>query len=305
MKNITKLISLYFRICEYYDKELYLDCQRMSNNYRPKLTDQEVLCIYFYCITVENRKTTKDIYDFTDNYLRSWFPDLGHTYESFLTRLNKLEAVFIPIIHMILDEQMQSTTPQEMMFYKGQVLNVIDSMPIMLAKGSRSLKAKVALELADRTYCASKDMYYHGVKLHVLGFSRRKKLPIAEFIAISPASNHDLTVFKPIFEKLFNRAIYADKAYINKKMQEWLLRNNNTEILTPVKLQKGQKKLTFKQKTYSTAVSKVRQPIEAFFSWIIQKTDIQNASKVRSSSGLMVHVFGRFAAALMLAFNFI
>ncbi|PEN04973.1 transposase, partial [Longimonas halophila] len=37
---------------------------------------------------------------------------------------------------------------------------------------------------------------------------------------------------------------------------------------------------------------------------IEEKTGIQAASKVRSTRGLMVHVFGRFAAAmLLLAFN--
>jgi len=53
-------------------------------------------------------------------------------------------------------------------------------------------------------------------------------------------------------------------------------------------------------KMYSRAVSQIRQPIEAFFNWIIEKVGIQNASKVRSEKGLLVHVFGRFAAALMI-----
>ena len=32
--------------------------------------------------------------------------------------------------------------------------------------------------------------------------------------------------------------------------------------------------------------------------WIIEKTDIQRASKVRSTQGLIVHVFGKIAAAI-------
>ncbi len=50
---------------------------------------------------------------------------------------------------------------------------------------------------------------------------------------------------------------------------------------------------------FSKAVSKVRQPIEALFNWLIEKTDIQRASKVRSTKGLMVHVFGKIAAAFI------
>jgi len=54
----------------------------------------------------------------------------------------------------------------------------------------------------------------------------------------------------------------------------------------------------------STSVSRVRQPIESLFNWIQEKTHIQVASKVRSSKGLIVHIFGRLAAALfLLAFN--
>jgi hypothetical protein len=49
----------------------------------------------------------------------------------------------------------------------------------------------------------------------------------------------------------------------------------------------------------STAISRVHQPIESFFNWIEEKTHIQIASKVRSYEGLMVHVFGKIAAALV------
>ena len=54
----------------------------------------------------------------------------------------------------------------------------------------------------------------------------------------------------------------------------------------------------------STSVSRVRQPTPSLFNWIQEKTHIQVASKVRSSKGLMVHIFGKLAAALfLLAFN--
>ncbi|MBE9563064.1 MAG: IS982 family transposase, partial [Proteobacteria bacterium] len=40
-----------------------------------------------------------------------------------------------------------------------------------------------------------------------------------------------------------------------------------------------------------------RQPIEALFAWIEQKSGIESAGKVRSYARLLVHVFGRLAAA--------
>jgi len=55
---------------------------------------------------------------------------------------------------------------------------------------------------------------------------------------------------------------------------------------------------------YSTAVSKIRQPIEALVNWLIEKTDIQRASKVRSTKGLIVYIFSRIAVAyIFLIFN--
>ena len=42
----------------------------------------------------------------------------------------------------------------------------------------------------------------------------------------------------------------------------------------------------------------VRQPVESLFNWINQKTELQNASKVRALNALMVHIFGALATAL-------
>jgi hypothetical protein len=43
----------------------------------------------------------------------------------------------------------------------------------------------------------------------------------------------------------------------------------------------------------------VRQPIEALFAWIEEKTGIECASKVRSYRGLKVYIFGKLAVALL------
>lgn len=75
-------------------------------------------------------------------------------------------------------------------------------------------------------------------------------------------------------------------------------------MLTPVKAVKGECQETRNRDKasndlYSTAISRVRQPIESFFNWLIQKTDIQRASKVRSTKGLLVHLFGKIASAFI------
>jgi len=83
----------------------------------------------------------------------------------------------------------------------------------------------------------------------------------------------------------------------------------NAVMMTPVKAIKGQSEWEKQQDRavndlFSKAVSRVRQPIEGWFNWLIEKTDFQRASKVRSAKGLLVHVFGKLAAAFIyLIFN--
>lgn len=47
-------------------------------------------------------------------------------------------------------------------------------------------------------------------------------------------------------------------------------------------------------------VRKIRQPIESLFNWIIEKTGIQKASKVRSTDALLIHCWGKLVFALLL-----
>jgi len=75
-------------------------------------------------------------------------------------------------------------------------------------------------------------------------------------------------------------------------------------MLTPIKDTKGQHESQKKrEKAYndllSKAVSSVRQPIESLFNWLIEKTDIQRASKVRSTKGLLTFICGRIAPAFI------
>ena len=173
-------------------------------------------------------------------------------------------------------------------------------MPIQLCSHKR--KAKVARELSNKGYCSTKDMHYYGIKLHLVASRVPGSLPIPSLIGITPASTHDLTALKPVLPQLAGQAIFADKAYADKPLNEQLLEKQDTFIYTPVKLIKGQS-LQERQRNkaaddlFCCAVSTIRQPIESFFNWINEKTQIQNASKVRSYQGLLVHVFGKIAAA--------
>jgi len=251
------------------------------------------MTIYLYTIHEEQRFKIKQIHRFANEYLLSWFPKLG-SYAAFNNRLNRLSEAFKQLVLPLLDE----FQPKDCCLDQS----LLDSMPIITCSGKRS--PKVATELVNKGVCSSKGMYYNGLKLHVLGFRRIDKLPFPEQMLITPASVNDLYVFKEAWSDITNRCFWGDKIYYNKEFFEQLEVEKKSIMLTPVKAVKGQTdwEKQFNKAAddlFSKAVSKVRQPIESFFNWLIEKTDFQKASKVRSTKGLMIHVFGKIAAAFI------
>lgn len=293
-----QLISIYLYICDIYDSKLKNVCERFSNNNHPYFTDQEVITIYLFTMHFEHRLKLKQIHEFANNYLRSWFPLLP-SYEAFNMRINRLNEVFRHLSNILL----AGFCPVDC----DLNASLIDSLPIITCSGKR--KPTVAKELTDKGYCATKSMYYYGLRLHALAYYRPNHIPFPENIVITPASENDLNVHKDYWSNIPNRTFYGDKIYKDIEYVKNLEKNLNSRILVPVKAVQNQPD-TLRQfdkaanELYSRAVSRVRQPIESLFNWIIEKTDIQRASKVRSTKGLLVHIFGRIAAAfIFLIFN--
>lgn len=289
-----KLIMLFVYICNHYNEFLWVYGERQSPNDEPDFSDVEVIVVYLWGV-IRGYRNPKSIYHYTKDHLGPWFPWLP-SYKNFVTRLNRLDGVFVPLLVQIQEE----FTPLD----NQDFIKLIDSMPIMMAKAQRSGNAKVARGLANKGYNASKKTYYYGVKLHILGTRRTGALPLPDYIGLTAASEADINVLKEIASEIQDTPVYADKAYIDELLSQ-LLAEQGSSLNTPVKKKKGQKNLFLFQEALSTLVSQVRQPIESLFNWIQEKTGIQIASHVRSTKGLLVHVFGKMAAAmLMLLANF-
>ena len=292
--DVFKLIALYCYICECYDKELRWHCERFSNNNSPDFTDEELLTIYIFSMIEEEKYKVKSIHVYAKKYLHDWFPNLP-SYQTFSNRLNRIASVFPPLIVCLLRDVNTSGVRFD--------ISLLDSMPIITCSGKRS--GKVAPHITDKGYCSTKKLHYYGAKLHGIAFLRSGKLPLPEYFCLTKSSEHDLNAIREILPRLKGRAVIADKAYSKRDLNQILEKEHEVCIYTPVKLVKGDSEQTrqFKHaadKLFSTAVSRLRQPIESLFNWLIDKTDIQRASKVRSAKGLTVHVFGRIAAAISL-----
>lgn len=279
----SQLITLYLTVCELYSKELWIHVQRFAPYADLRFTDEEVITLYLAGI-LDKKREIKAIYDHAVGYWHDWFPQLP-SYAAYVQRLNRLADCF-PVLLEKLSPTPGPTTST----------GIIDSLPVILAQQSRRFTAKVARELANSGYCPTKKLYYHGVKIHAIGDYRPGMLPLPHYLGVTPAGMNDGHALEQVAPVLTYQNLYADKAY------EYLTRDASLPftILTPIKKEKGQHHLDAADKLFSRAVSRVRQPVESLFNWIQEKTGIESASKVRSYQGLLVHVFGRLAAAMLL-----
>lgn len=285
-----ELIATYLYICKHYEENLWIYCQRMSNHADLSFSDEEVITLYLFGI-IDKHKEIKQIYKYADRHLRAWFPKLPG-YVAFVQRLNRVADVFAPLLEILQTEQEILRAKQG----DTQVL-LTDSFPVAMAKQGHRFKACVAKGFANHGYCSTKKLYYYGVCVHVVARKQAGTLPSPEFVGLTAASYHDGKIFDQIRPELNNETLLGDKAYKRPDASQFEAAQQLT-VLTPVQKQKGQQYLDADEQWLSRAVSQVRQPIETLFGWIEEKTGIECAGKVRSYAGLMVHVFGRFAAAM-------
>ena len=253
-----RLIKIYMYICDMNEQSLKYHCQRYSNNSKPLFSDEEILTIYFFVGHEQKYTLIKDIHSFAKEYLREWFPKLV-SYQTFNYRLNRMAGAVTELSSQLLSMFKPSDCQEDTV--------IVDSMPIITCCG-RNRTGKVARDIADKGYCSTKNLYYHGLKLHMVGYRR------------------------------------------SSDYWEQERRDKANELFAPVKSIKGAS-VEEKQRSkaaddlYSQAVSSVREPIEALFSWLNEKTDIQRASKCRSTCGLLIHTMGKVAIAfLYLIFNY-
>ncbi len=289
----NQLIQLYLFVCQIYDTRFQTCFQRLSNNRNPQFTDQELVCIWFFG-HLNDKFNKQQIYDLIENYWAAWFPRLP-SYQTFCYRLNLLEPTFQSIGTELFAHLHAAQTPE--------LDHLIDSFPVMLAQNGHAYSARVARDVADVGYCATKKTYFHGVRLHCIAERRFASLPNPTQIWLCQASHHDLTAAKEQHLKLPNTTLIADLAYPETEFEK-SLKEQNTRLLTGRKKPKGAD-LTKFEKYHNRLISKFRQPIESLFNWINEKTQIQTASKVRSADGLMLHCWGKLAVAFfLLVFNY-
>ena len=284
------LITLYCAVCQYYDTIVHVQVQRLTNNCRPQFSDQEMMTVYIWG-TMQGMRDVKAIYAYTSMHLKDWFPALP-SYQAYSRRFGDLCMAFARLVECFVDDREHDG-------YDLDAL-IIDSLPIWLARMSRSGHAKVAREICAKAYNASRDEWYYGVKLHAVVQNRYKRLPALQVALVSAANSHDLPNAKQAMERLgeWKGALYGDKAYVDAQWTQTLRDSNHLHLATPHRRTRGEIDPFPGGNAAESFISSIRQKVEVFFNWLNATTGIQCASKVRSLKGLLSHVFGKLAAAL-------
>jgi len=285
------LIWLYIFIDNLFAQtELKLYTMRLSNNGHPYFSDSELFTCAIFAEVVGLR-TKKDGYNYIQKHYLSWFPKLP-TYEVYNRKLIKFHEALTYIFRVLRNTYITIRQP----------IAQIDTAPICLCQAQHSSKAKAAKPFVSKGYCAAKKMYYVGVKFQIIAQHRINQLPYPIDYHIETAKVHDLDIAKQTlpYSDLEHIDFYGDKAYIDKNLQLELFDMKYVNLITPNKKKKGQHSLTLFEKAYNSIHSSIRQPIDTIFGWINEKTNIQNASKVRSIDGLFYHVNVKMVAALLM-----
>jgi len=288
MKKI-KLFQLNRRVRKLYITTNIACCQRLSNSSEPKFTDIEAAVIYLYGMNIGLQKKIS-IYNFAQEHLKKICEQLP-TYKQFCLGVNRLAPFFAEFCNAELRAKQKTSKT-----------HLADSMPIVVAKGCRSSRAKTANDICDKGYIrnlrflfASKKMWYYGVKIHVLSEEREHTVPVPRRIVITKASEHDLNAGKILLENAEDINVFADKAYID---DDWGydLQLNFVNLNTPFKERsKNQIPLDDGERAWNAMIASKRHMIESLFSQISRVTDIQCANFVRSLDGLLAFIWAKLA----------
>lgn len=140
---------------------------------------------------------------------------------------------------------------------------LIDSFPISICHPVRASRRSLFQGKQYLGYNASKQMWFTGLKVHVLAtFEGQPR----EF-SISPASMHDLKAFQKMYLGTLPKrsAIFGDKAYTSQAFEEILLRSKDILLVAERRInsKRGQSII------YHRYGRKIRKRIETSFSKMV------------------------------------
>lgn len=207
---------------------------------------------------------------FGGNYQKSRMFLDGHNYipnmlseSRFIRRLNSMDINIFNEIFLIMAKA----------FKVANVENIyaIDSFPVPVCANVRINRCKIYQERHYKGYCASKQEFFYGIKVHMLVTKRGKPV---EFV-IEPGSKSDIKAAREfVFDIPKKSEIHADKAYVDYTFEDYLDLKRNISFNAKRKKNAKRPKKKFCGKTrkiietaFSSIVRNFSRKIHAITAW--------------------------------------
>ena len=195
---------------------------------------------------------------FGGNYQKSRMFLDGHGYipnmlseSRFIRRLNSIDTEIFKAIFFTMAKAFKAINIEREF--------AIDSFPIPVCANVRIDRCKIYHEKEYKGFCASKQEFFYGIKVHML--VTKKGEPV-EFV-IEPGSRSDIRVARSFdFDIPRGSRIHADRAYTDYAFEDYLDLQRNISLA--VKRKKNAKRRTNK------FCGKTRKIIETAFSSIVR-----------------------------------
>lgn len=178
----------------------------------------------------------------------------------------------------------------------GEVIFIIDSIPVPICKMAREQRCKFskdAFETApDKGYSAVNQSYYYGYKLHLV----TSATGVFYSMDLTKASVHDVAYLNEIkYTEMKNTTLIGDKGYISKKIQLDLFATVNVTLKTPYRSnQKG-------QSDWLPIFRKSRKRIETLFSQLCDQMMLKR-NYAKKINGLNARLKSKIAAVTVLQY---
>jgi hypothetical protein len=172
---------------------------------------------------------------------------------------------------------------------------IVDSMPLEVAKLSRSLRSKICKEefysAPNKGYCASQKMHYYGYKIHAVCSIEG----VFKSFDLSKASVHDIHYLKDIKSQFDNCVILGDKGYLSIDYQLDLFESKQIRLEIPMR--KNQK--NYKKQAY--VFRKKRKRIETLFSQLCDQFMIRR-NYAKSFNGFKTRILSKITAVTIIQY---
>ena len=194
------MIELYCTVCHYYDTG---GASATDEQQRPaSFHGQRMYNDMPFWNFSGGMFAVKSAYTFVKDCFPGWFPHLPG-YQAFNYRVCLLICVFKELCGLLISGRERgagSSFP-------------LDFLPVFVANEKRSGRARVARGLRAKSYRASQNKWYYGVKVHVLGRKAYQALPNMMMTEVTPANESDISVAMEMPRPVHNITAFADKAY--------------------------------------------------------------------------------------------